>query len=172
MARCFAGTVLLEGTTLSEGRGTTVPLEVVGAPDIHVNPILATMHSLAEDWLQGAYLRPCYFEPTFHKHQGKLCEGFQIHAQHRDYQPHLFKPFRLIVLFLKALRQHYPDYALWRSHGYEYETRLPIDLINGGTRIREWIDDPTATVGDLEVYLRRDEKAWSENLSGCLLYPG
>ena len=77
MARCFAGTVLLEGTTLSEGRGTTIPLEVIGAPEFPVEESLHHLQIHANDWLQGAYLRPCYFSPTFHKHQGELCAGLQ-----------------------------------------------------------------------------------------------
>jgi uncharacterized protein YbbC (DUF1343 family) len=73
MARCYPGTVMLEGTTLSEGRGTTRPLELFGAPDLDAPALLAKMHSLAPEWLAGCRLRPCWFEPTFHKHVGNLC---------------------------------------------------------------------------------------------------
>jgi hypothetical protein len=80
MARCYAGTVMLEGTTLSEGRGTTRPLELFGAPDLEPGKLLGEMQQLAPQRLQGCRLRECWFEPTFHKHAGKLCAGVQIHA--------------------------------------------------------------------------------------------
>jgi len=72
MARCYPGTVLLEGTTLSEGRGTTRPLELFGAPELDAHKLIAQMRAIAPRWLQGCRLRPCWFEPTFHKHAGKL----------------------------------------------------------------------------------------------------
>ena len=81
MARAYAGTVMLEGTTLSEGRGTTRPLELFGAPDIDARAVIAEMHALAPQWLGGCRLRDCWFEPTFHKHVGKLCNGVQIHTE-------------------------------------------------------------------------------------------
>ena len=81
MTRCYAGTVLLEGTTLSEGRGTTRPLELFGAPDIDARALIKTMHNIAPQWLAGCRLRECWFEPTFHKHAGKLCAGVQIHVE-------------------------------------------------------------------------------------------
>src|SRR5690348_14797682 len=81
MARAYAGTVMLEGTTLSEGRGTTRPLEIFGAPDIDGKAVIAEMHALAPQWLRGCRLRVCWFEPTFQKHVGKLCAGIQIHVK-------------------------------------------------------------------------------------------
>jgi len=81
MARAYAGTVMLEGTTLSEGRGTTRPLELFGAPDIDARRVMQEMHALAPQWLNGCRLRDCWFEPTFHKHEGKLCNGVQIHVE-------------------------------------------------------------------------------------------
>src|SRR5476649_1025890 len=75
MARCYPGTVMLEGTTLSEGRGTTRPLELCGAPDIDIADLLARAARLAPEWMRGCRLRPCWFEPTFHKHAGSLCAG-------------------------------------------------------------------------------------------------
>ena len=80
MARCYPGTVMLEGTTLSEGRGTTRPLELFGAPDIDAGTLIARMQRLAPHWLNSCRLRQCWFEPTFHKHAGKLCSGVQIHV--------------------------------------------------------------------------------------------
>src|SRR4051794_20712192 len=86
MARCYPGTVMLEGTTLSEGRGTTRPLEIFGAPDIDGRALIGKMHSLAPEWLRGCRLRDCWFEPTFHKHSGKLCSGIQIHVDGEGYE--------------------------------------------------------------------------------------
>ncbi|HZW88566.1 MAG TPA: DUF1343 domain-containing protein, partial [Myxococcaceae bacterium] len=161
MARSFAGTVLLEGTTLSEGRGTTRPLEVVGAPDLDVPALTATMDALAPEWLQGCRLRPCWFEPTFQKHQGRLCAGLQIHIEDAAYVHDRFRPWRLVALVLKALRQLRPDYVIWRDFLYEYERgKLAIDVINGGPSLREWVDDSSADTQDLDALALPDEQAW------------
>lgn len=171
MVRCYPGTVMLEGTTLSEGRGTTRPLEMWGAPDIKIDAILKRMHELAPKWLAGGKLRPCFFEPTFHKHVGKLCHGVQWHVAAPHYQHAKFKPFRGMALFFKALKLTHPDYPLWRDFPYEYETtRLAIDVINGGSFLREWVDDPSAKPGDLEARLKRDEKAWAVSSRPFLRY--
>jgi uncharacterized protein YbbC (DUF1343 family) len=161
MARCYPGTVMVEGTTLSEGRGTTRPLELFGAPDLDSAALLAKMHALAPEWLAGCRLRPCWFEPTFHKHAGKLCAGLQIHVDDPGYNHSKFQPWRLMALAFKALRLLRPDYQLWRDFPYEYETgRLAIDLINGGPRLREWVDDPAALPGDLDAMARKEESEW------------
>lgn len=171
MARCFPGTVLIEGTHLSEARGTTHPLEMVGASDIEILPLLKEMQRLAPHWLQGAWLRPCYFQPTFHKHSGKMCQGFQMHVDHPQYKHELFKPYRVIGLWLKAIRNLYPDYQIWRDFHYEYEKeRLAFDLINGGTFLREWVDDREAIAADLDSYCVPDEKQWVEERREFLLY--
>ena len=150
MARCYAGTVMLEGTTLSEGRGTTRPLELFGAPDIDPRALLNKMASLAPDWLRGCRLRECWFEPTFQKHMGRLCAGIQIHVDDPSYEHNAFKPWRLMALAFKALRLLQPEYPLWRDFAYEYEKdRLAIDLVNGGVTLRQWVDDPAATAADL-----------------------
>src|ERR671913_1650220 len=81
MARAYAGTVMLEGTALSEGRGTTRPLELFGAPDIDARAVINIMRDLAPQWLEGCILRDIWFEPTFHKHAGQLCSGVHIHAE-------------------------------------------------------------------------------------------
>lgn len=155
MARCYAGTVLLEGTTLSEGRGTTRPLELFGAPDLEPERLIEQMQRLAPHWLAGCRLRPCWFEPTFHKHAGELCAGVQIHVDDPAYDHHAFRPWRLMALAFKALRRLRPDYPLWRDFPYEYEyERLAIDLINGSPLLREWVDDPEAGPGDLEAIAR------------------
>jgi len=171
MARCYAGTVMLEGTTLSEGRGTTRPLELFGAPDLDAPALLAEMHRLAPEWLTGCRLRPCWFEPTFHKHAGRLCAGVQIHVEDGAYDHNAFRPWRLMALAFKAIRRLRPDYPLWRSFPYEYEyDRLAIDLINGSPLLREWVDDPAATPQDLEALAAADEAAWREEREDLLIY--
>jgi uncharacterized protein YbbC (DUF1343 family) len=171
MARCYPGTVMLEGTTLSEGRGTTRPLELFGAPDLDIGALVAEMHRLAPDWLDGCRLRPCWFEPTFHKHQGRLCAGLQTHVDDGSYDHATFRPWRLQALAFKALRNLHPGYELWRDFPYEYESdRLAIDLINGSGLLRAWVDDRTALPGDLETLTRVDELAWNEQRASVLLY--
>jgi uncharacterized protein YbbC (DUF1343 family) len=171
MARSYAGTVMLEGTTLSEGRGTTRPLELFGAPDIDAAAILAEMRSLAPHWLAGCALREVSFEPTFHKHVGTLCSGLHIHPEGRFYDHNAFKPWRLQALAFKAIRRLYPDYELWRDFPYEYEFgKLAIDVINGGPALREWVDDGAAAPGDLDALTVPDEQAWEEERRSCLLY--
>ena len=163
MARCYAGTVMLEGTTLSEGRGTTRSLEVFGAPDLDASRVLAEMQRLAPQWLAGCRLRVCWFEPTFHKHAGKLVSGVQIHVDDPAYDHHAFRPWRSIALAFKAIRRLHPEYPLWRDFAYEYEhDRLAIDLINGSELLRTWVDDPNAEPGDLDALARADETAWDQ----------
>lgn len=171
MARAYAGTVMLEGATLSEGRGTTRPLELFGAPDIDARAVLAEMHAFAPQWLDGCILRECWFEPTFHKHVGKLCNGVQIHTEGPAYDHEAFKPWRVQALAFKAVRRLYPDYDLWRDFPYEYELgKLAIDVINGGPLLREWVDDPLSTPEDLDTITLRDEQAWLTERRPHLLY--
>ena len=172
MARAYAGTVMLEGTTLSEGRGTTRPLELFGAPDIDAGAVLREMHSLAPEWLNGCVLRECWFEPTFHKHAGKLCSGVQIHVEDPAHYDHAaFRPWRVQALAFKAIRRRYPDYPLWRDFGYEYEfERQAIDLINGSPLLREWVDDAVAMPGDLDALTLPDEAAWEALRQPFFLY--
>lgn len=171
MARCYAGTVMLEGTTLSEGRGTTRPLELFGAPDIDARSLLAQLHALAPQWLRGCRLRDCWFEPTFHKHAHQLCNGIQIHVEDASYEHAEFRPWRLQSAVFKALRRQQPDYPLWRDFPYEYERdRLAIDLINGGPLLREWVDDPQAAPSDLDALAKPDETAWEAIRRDYLLY--
>lgn len=172
MARAYAGTVMLEGATLSEGRGTTRPLEVLfGAPDVDAKAVLTEMTRFAPDWLAGAALRECWFEPTFHKHAGQLCNALMIHAEGPFYDHAAFRPWRLQALAFKAIRRLYPDYPLWRDFPYEYElTRLAIDVINGGPALREWVDDAGALPGDLDRIAGADEAAWAERVKPLLIY--
>ena len=172
MARAYAGTVMLEGTTLSEGRGTTRPLELFGAPDLDTPRLLADMRRIAPHWLQGCVLRPCWFEPTFHKHAGRLCAGVQIHVEDPTHYDHAgFRPWRLQALAFRAIRLQRPDYPLWRDFPYEYEhDRLAIDLINGGPLLREWVDDVDAPPEVLDAAAGRDEATWLETRRPYLLY--
>ena len=172
MARAYAGTVMLEGATLSEGRGTTRPLEVLfGAPDIDARAVLAEMERFAPDWLTGCAIRECWFEPTFHKHAGTLCNALMIHAEGGFYDHAAFRPWRLQALAFKAIRRLYPDYDLWRDFPYEYEfERLAIDVINGGPALREWVDDAGSEPGDLDAQASADEAAWQEQVRELLLY--
>ena len=171
MTRCYAGTVMLEGTNLSEGRGTTRPLELFGAPDINAKALIKTMYSIAPQWLDGCRLRECWFEPTFHKYVGQLCSGVQIHTDDSAYNHETFRPWRLQALAFKALRTEFPDYPLWRNFPYEYEVdRLAIDVINGSSLLREWVDDAQALPEDLENITHSDEKSWEEERLAFLLY--
>jgi uncharacterized protein YbbC (DUF1343 family) len=171
MARCYAGTVMLEGTTLSEGRGTTHPLELFGAPNVEPRALLAAMQSLAPQWMHGCRLRECWFEPTSHKHVGKLCAGLQIHVEDTAYDHEAFRPWRLLALAFKALRQIRPDYDLWRDFTYEYEPgRRAIDVINGSDLLRKWVDDSAANPIDLDALAKPDEQAWREERETVLLY--
>lgn len=171
MARAYAGTVMLEGTTLSEGRGTTRPLELFGAPDIDAEKVIAEMVALSPTWLEGCKMRHCWFEPTFHKHARKLCNGVQIHVDDPSYNHSAFKPWRLQALAFKAIRNLNPDYELWRDFPYEYELdKLAIDVINGGPLLREWVDDSNATPDDLDAVTKPDEAAWVEARAPHLLY--
>ena len=171
MTRCYAGTVMLEGTNLSEGRGTTRPLELFGAPDIDAKALIKTMYSIAPQWLDGCRLRECWFEPTFHKYAGQLCSGVQIHTDDPAYNHEAFRPWRLQALAFKALRTEFPDYPLWRNFPYEYEVdRLAIDVINGSSLLREWVDDAQALPEDLESITHSDEKSWEEQRLAFLLY--
>lgn len=170
-ARMYAGTVMIEGTKLSEGRGTTTPLELIGAPDLSTSKILNEMGKLIPAHLKTLTLRPCYFEPTFQKHAKKLCSGFQIHIDHKGYSHNNFKPFRLVCAFLKALRKVHPDYDLWLSPPYEYEEeKMPIDILSGSSRLREWVDNPKSKWQDLEKDLNREERHWLKERKIHLLY--
>lgn len=171
MARAYPGTVMVEGATISEGRGTTRPLELFGAPDIDARAVIAEMKAFAPEWVKGCVLRDIWFEPTFHKHVGQLCSGVQIHVEGPHYDHAAFRPWRVQALGFKAIRRLYPDYDLWRDFPYEYAFgKLPIDVINGGPALREWVDDPVLTAADLDAIARPDEAAWVEARKAYLIY--
>lgn len=170
-ARAYGGTVLIEGTMISEGRGTTVPLEVVGSPWMDGEKVLREMAKNYPSWLAGCRLRSCFFEPTFHKFKGELCSGFQIHAEGSFYNTETFKPYRLIAAFLKSVRKLYPDQDIWRKPPYEYEEKLlPFDILSGDSRLREWVDDSSAAPSDLESFLDKDEKEFIQERAEFLIY--
>jgi uncharacterized protein YbbC (DUF1343 family) len=146
-------------------------LELFGAPDIDARAVLAEMRALAPQWLAGCALRDCWFEPTFHKHVGRLCSGLQIHTEGAAYDHAAFRPWRLQALAFKAIRRLHPGYPLWRDFAYEYEHgKLAIDVINGGPLLREWVDDPAAAPRDLDALALPDEAAWEAERTAHLLY--
>lgn len=172
MARAYAGTVMVEGATLSEGRGTTRPLEIFGAADINARDVMSEMERLAPHWLRGCKLREIWFEPTFHKWEGQLCHGVHIHCEDPAYYDHeAFKPWRVQALAFKAIRRLYPDYELWREFSYEYVfDKLAIDVINGSPLLREWVDDLSTAPGDLDAITVPDEQAWLAERAKHLIY--
>ena len=163
---------MLEGTSLSEGRGTTRPLESFGAPNLPVDILIGHMHRLGSDWMNGGVLRKFWFEPTFQKHAEKLCSGVQIHVdESSNYDHSAFRPWRLMSLVLKVIKSIDRDYPLWRDFNYEYESdRLAIDLINGSSALREWVEDRNSSVQDLEVLTQADERLWLEERNPYLVY--
>jgi uncharacterized protein YbbC (DUF1343 family) len=142
-----------------------------GAPDIDARAVIAEMETLAPEWLKGCKLRDCWFEPTFHKHMKRLCNGVQIHTEGPYYDRAAFQPWRLQTLAFKAIRRLYPGYELWRDFPYEYAFgKLPIDVINGSPLLREWVDDANATPADLDALTKPDEQAWEAERRSHLLY--
>ena len=173
MARAYAGTVMLEGATLSEGRGTTRPLELFGAPDIDARAVIAEMQRIAPQWLTGCSLRDVWFQPTFQKHVGQLCSGVFIHAEGSAYDHDALRPWRVQAAGFTAIRSLYPDYDLWRGTDFKYEYTddvLAIDVINGSSLLREWVDDAGAAPGDLDALAGADEAAWLDTRASHLIY--
>jgi uncharacterized protein YbbC (DUF1343 family) len=163
----YPGQVLLEGTNLSEGRGTTRPFEIFGAPYFDPARVLAELRG-EEHLLDGARLREVAFEPTHNKYAGRLCRGFQLHVADRRE----FRPVAATVAVLAAARRAHPDAFAWREPPYEYEHhRLPIDLICGTDRVRRAIDagEPaTAIVRGWED----EARSFRDRVRPFLLYPG
>ena len=144
-ALVYPGQVLWEGTNISEGRGTTLPFELCGAPFFEPGPLLDRARQLAE--LPGCLLRPLMFEPTSNKWAGQTCAGFHIHVT----EPAAFRPYRTSLALLQAAIQLYPEQLRYKEPPYEYEfTRLPLDLILGDTAIRAGLEQGAA-IADLEA---------------------
>jgi uncharacterized protein YbbC (DUF1343 family) len=134
----YPGMVLLEGTNLSEGRGTTRPFELFGAPFLDPYELVMQLDRLG---LPGVTFRPCHFEPTFQKHSGRLCGGAQLHVTDRL----AFRPVATAVSILHAMRQLAPEKFAWRLPPYEYEAaKMPIDILWGSDALRIAIDGGTA----------------------------
>jgi uncharacterized protein YbbC (DUF1343 family) len=169
--RVYPGSVLIEGTNLSEGRGTTVPLEIFGAPGLKIDKIVSTMRTMAPQWLEGCIVRPAFYEPTFHKFKGELVSAIQVHVDGPSYNPTLFRPYRLVNLFFKAIHRVHPEFDLWRKPPYEYEEKhLPIDILSGHSQLREWVAAKGDLVKEWDESLKKDEEAWDEERAEFLLY--
>lgn len=170
-ARQYAGTVLLEGTKISEGRGTTRPLEMFGAPEIDSTKVLERLEKKFPEWLKGCVVRPAFYEPTFHKFKGQLVNALQIHVDGPNYEHGAFKPYRLICAYLKSIHELYPDFDLWLKPPYEYEReKMPIDILSGDERLRDWVASQDSDGGDWDKCLRPDEDKWEEERRPFLLY--
>lgn len=162
-AMVYPGQVLLEGTNLSEGRGTTRPFELFGAPWLQPGRILDRIRTIE---LPGVILRTACFEPTFHKFAGELCRGFQLHVTDRQ----TFKPYYTTLALLSVIRELYPQQFAWRQPPYEYENeRLPIDLLTGDDAIRHGLERGL-TVMELESAWQDDLERFMEVRREFLIY--
>jgi uncharacterized protein YbbC (DUF1343 family) len=162
-ALVYPGQVLLEGTRLSEGRGTTTPFEACGAP--FVDPE-ALRDALEEAGVRDFVARPVRFEPTFQKHRGRSCGGVFLHAL----DPREVRPYRASVALLAAVRRLWPDGFEWLPPPYEYETeQMPIDILSGGDRLRRSIDAGRAE-RELDGLCAADVAGWTEEVRRHLLY--
>ena len=166
-AEVFPGTVLFEGTNISEGRGTTRSLEMVGHPNVEPYGWLEVLESLFEQYeLSGFTLRPVNFIPTFQKHHGKVCGGYQIHATDTK----VFQPWKVGQVLCKAFYMHLGEDFLWKQPPYEYEYKnLPIDILNGTDQLRLWIERD----GNYDELLAIEADGWElfeEMRKNVLLY--
>jgi uncharacterized protein YbbC (DUF1343 family) len=162
-ALVYPGMCLVEGTELSEGRGTTRPFELAGAPWLDEHRLAADMAAME---LPGVRLRPCVFRPTFHKFAGEAVHGVQLHVTDAD----AFRPYRTGVAFVKACRDQAPDRFRWRTRAYEFVDTIPaIDLLAGTAALREGID-AGASIDDLAATWPRHEGQWCDERAGYLLY--
>jgi len=159
----YPGTVLFEGTLLSEGRGTTRPFELVGAPGIEAERFARDLNALG---LPGAAFRPAVFEPTFQKHAKQTCGGCQIHVTDRR----TFRPVLTGAALISMFHRAAPGQPLWRQPPYEYELeKLPIDILAGSSQLREQIEagaSPDAIAGSWTA----DERAFAALRAPYLLY--
>ncbi len=162
-AAVFPGMVHVEGTLISEGRGTTRPFELIGAP--HVDPY-ALVEALDAEALPGCRFRPCFFQPTFQKHAGRLCGGLQVHVTDRD----AFQSVLTGVAVLRAIHAQSPDQFEWKQPPYEYvHDRLPFDVIAGTATLREQIVSGTP-LQQIAAGWRSDIEAFSTVRAPYLLY--
>ncbi|WP_028842575.1 exo-beta-N-acetylmuramidase NamZ family protein [Thermodesulfovibrio yellowstonii] len=162
-ATVYPGMCLFEGTILSEGRGTTKPFEIFGAPFIEPEKLLRRLKDFK---LKGVIFRPLYFTPTFNKFSGELCGGAQIHVIDRE----KFKPFKTAVAILLAIHELYPEVNLWRQPPYEYEfEKLPFDILSGSDRLRKNIEKGTP-LKDIEDWWNEEVLAFEKVRNRYLLY--
>lgn len=162
-ALVYPGQVIWEGTNLSEGRGTTLPFELCGAPYFHPSDVLVYLHKTN---LPGCLLRPLVFEPTSGKWAGMACGGFQLHVT----DTHDFRPYRTTLALLKSVLKLYPDEFAYKQPPYEYEyTRMPIDLIIGDQNVRRAVESG-ADVEEIEKGWQNDLQHFEEHRTGYLLY--
>lgn len=165
-ARVYPGGCLLEGTLLSEGRGTTRPFEIWGAPFLDAPAIASQVLAAYGGNPPGARLRPLSFSPTFHKHAAKHCFGLQVHVS----DPAALRSYELYLWLIAAVRRTHPEAFGWRTEAYEFVTDRPaIDLLTGGPEYRTLVD----AGGDIHDLLRADAaaaQAFAEQRQPFLLY--
>ena len=162
-ALVYPGMCLFEGTNVSEGRGTTLPFEIFGAPFIHPDTLVA---KLREFRLPGVLFRPLYFEPTFQKHKGLVCGGAQIHVTDRM----KFRPFKTGVAILKAIHNTWPRDFAWKQPPYEYEdVKMPIDILAGTDRVRKEIE-AWKDLDEMEQWWKIDVRAFEKIRKNYLIY--
>jgi len=159
----YPGSVMFEGTNISEGRGTTRPFEIIGAAYVEPDEFI---EELRKENLPGVIFRPLHFQPTFHKFAGELCGGIQIHVVDRN----AFKPVITGVAIIRAIRRLYPDGFEWKQPPYEYVyDKLPFDVINGSSRLREQIE-PGRPVAEIEESWREGLNDFDERRAPYILY--
>ncbi len=159
----YPGMVLVEGTMLSEGRGTTRPFEFIGAPFIKPREFSERLNELA---LPGVKFRPAFFEPTFQKCAGKMCGGVQVHVMDRS----IYEPYLTGVILISTAKKLYPDGFVWRNPPYEYEYRkLPIEILCGGRGVVDLMEKGAAPV-DFRVYWQADIERFTARRKAYLLY--
>jgi len=162
-ALLYPGQVLLEGTTLSEGRGTTTPFELCGAP--YIDP-MALLNELAEFEFDGLCARPYRFEPTFQKFAQQSCGGLFLHPTNAS----TLRSYRFAVAMIGCIARLWPEQFAWRQPPYEYETvKLPIDILSGGTALREAID-AGLTPESLEQVTAIDNSQWESSIQDDRIY--
>jgi uncharacterized protein YbbC (DUF1343 family) len=163
-AMVYPGTCLFEATNVSEGRGTTRPFEIVGAPFIHPKEYAAALNAQK---LPGVYFRPLYFKPTFHKFKDEACGGVFVHVM--DF--HSYEAFYTGLAMVKVAHDLYPKQFDWRREPYEYVTdKLAIDILTGSAEFREMVQSD----GDLRAYrasYQQESAQFVEQRADCLLYP-
>ena len=163
-ATVYPGMCLIEGTLLSEGRGTTLPFEQVGAPYINAETLAKTLN---KENLPGLFFRPQYFKPQFQKWSGTVCGGVQIHVTERN----KMKPLATSITMLFSIKKLYPDDFSWRTEAYEFvNDRLAIDLLYGNQTLREAIETDTLSINNLKSAWEEDIKIFSPQREACLIY--